>query len=81
MIIRKVLTIEEIVIHPSYDPTGDSSFDIALLKVFILLIFIMMMILDVIFPELFELFLILRCLMLIFSFFAEPSQSSGLNNV
>ena len=77
IIIRKVLTIEEIVIHPSYDHSG-YSFDIALLKVFIVFMFILIMILDVILPELFELVLILRCLMLNL-FFAEPSQSVGLN--
>ena len=71
IIIRKVLTIEEIVIHPSYDHSG-YSFDIALLKVLIVFMFILIMILDVILPELFELVLILRCLMLNL-FFAEPS--------
>ena len=71
------MTIEEIVIHPSYDHSG-YSFDIALLKVLIVFMFILIMILDVILPELFELVLILRCLMLNL-FFAEPSQSLALN--
>ena len=49
MITRKVLTIEEIVLHPSYNHATSAN-DIALLKVFILMMLIMMMIFDATFP-------------------------------
>ena len=83
IMIRKVLRIEEIVIHPSYSPSGNS-FDIALLKVFILFMIIMMMIFDVTFPELFDDSLCWQShntLMHDAHFFAELYQPVDVNNL